>query len=222
LAQWLLGYPDAALADAKQGLHEAREIGQAATLMNALAFSSGTHLHRGNYAAANAQSDELVALADEKGASYWKAAGMNLRVYSGPDQQSRGRSPDDHLRDRRSTGTTLHLPSSLSSLAASMRLGAALAKLSQRWRQPKEGGARPRSIAQLGKSRSSFPSLIRRKWKLIWSVRSRFARAQQAKSWELRAAMSMARLWRDQGKRDEARNLLAPVYGWFTEGFDSI
>ena len=47
------------------------------------------------------------------------------------------------------------------------------------------------------------------------------ARKQQAKSWELRAAMSMARLWRDQGKRDEARALLAPVYGWFTEGFDT-
>ena len=47
------------------------------------------------------------------------------------------------------------------------------------------------------------------------------ARQQQAKSWELRAAMSMARLWRDQGKRDEARDLLAPVYGWFTEGFDT-
>jgi predicted ATPase len=47
------------------------------------------------------------------------------------------------------------------------------------------------------------------------------ARAQQAKSWELRAAMSMARLWRDQGKRNEARALLAPVYGWFTEGFDT-
>ena len=45
------------------------------------------------------------------------------------------------------------------------------------------------------------------------------ARAQQAKSWELRAAMSMARLWRDQGKRTEARELLAPVYGWFSEGF---
>jgi predicted ATPase len=44
---------------------------------------------------------------------------------------------------------------------------------------------------------------------------------QQAKSWELRAAMSMARLWRDQGKRDEARELLAPVYGWFTEGFET-
>jgi predicted ATPase len=48
------------------------------------------------------------------------------------------------------------------------------------------------------------------------------ARAQQAKSWELRAAMSMARLWRDQGKRDEACELLAPVYGWFTEGFDTL
>jgi predicted ATPase len=47
------------------------------------------------------------------------------------------------------------------------------------------------------------------------------ARQQQAKSWELRAAMSLARLWRDQGKRDEARELLAPVYGWFTEGFDT-
>jgi predicted ATPase len=48
------------------------------------------------------------------------------------------------------------------------------------------------------------------------------ARAQQAKSWGLRAAMSMARLWRDQGKRNEARDLLAPVYGWFTEGFDML
>jgi predicted ATPase len=48
------------------------------------------------------------------------------------------------------------------------------------------------------------------------------ARAQQAKSWELRAAISMARLWRDQGKRAEARDLLAPVYGWFTEGFDTL
>ena len=47
------------------------------------------------------------------------------------------------------------------------------------------------------------------------------SRQQQAKSWELRAAMSLARLWRDQGKTVEARELLAPVYGWFTEGFDT-
>jgi predicted ATPase len=48
------------------------------------------------------------------------------------------------------------------------------------------------------------------------------SRQQQAKSWELRASMSLARLWRDQGKRDEARELLAPVYGWFTEGLDTL
>jgi predicted ATPase len=47
-------------------------------------------------------------------------------------------------------------------------------------------------------------------------------RQQQAKSWELCAAMSMARLWRDQGKRTEAREFLAPVYGWFTERFDTL
>jgi predicted ATPase len=48
------------------------------------------------------------------------------------------------------------------------------------------------------------------------------ARAQQAKSLELRAAMSMARLWRDQGKRQQANDCLAPIYGWFTEGFDTF
>ena len=48
------------------------------------------------------------------------------------------------------------------------------------------------------------------------------ARQQQAKSWELRAAMSLARLWRSQGRPQQARELLAPVYGWFTEGFDTL
>ncbi len=54
---------------------------------------------------------------------------------------------------------------------------------------------------------------------------SRFARGRAstaAKSWELRAAMSMARLWRFQGKAQQARELLAPIYGWFTEGFDTL
>jgi len=47
-------------------------------------------------------------------------------------------------------------------------------------------------------------------------------REQQAKSWELRAAMGMARLWRDQGKRQQAHVLLAPIFGWFSEGFDTL
>ena len=48
------------------------------------------------------------------------------------------------------------------------------------------------------------------------------ARQQLAKSWELRASMSLARLWRDQGRVQEARELLAPVYGWFTKAFDTL
>ena len=63
---------------------------------------------------------------------------------------------------------------------------------------------------------------MRRRRKRTFDHALSVARQQQAKSWELRAAMSMARLWRDQGKRDEARELLAPVYGWFTEGFDTL
>ena len=55
-----------------------------------------------------------------------------------------------------------------------------------------------------------------------WPSNVSVSRAQQAKSWELRAAMSMARLWRDQGKPQQGRDLLAPVYGWFTEGFDTL
>ena len=55
----------------------------------------------------------------------------------------------------------------------------------------------------------------------ISSALSPLPSQQQAKSWELRAAISLARLWRDQGKPQQARELLAPVYGWFTEGFDT-
>ena len=67
-ALWLLGYPEAALADADHAVKDAREIGQAATLMYALGHAQLTYIHCGNYAAVSAQADELVALADEKGA----------------------------------------------------------------------------------------------------------------------------------------------------------
>ena len=81
-------------------------------------------------------------------------------------------------------------------------------------------GAKPRSIASPGKSALERQSLIRRK-RSVFRARARGRAQQQAKSWELRAAMSLARLWRDQGKVQQARELLAPVYGWFTEGFDT-
>ena len=139
LALWLLGYPEAALADAEHALKDAREIGQAATLMYALRPAPFTHIHCGNYAAANAQSDELVALADEKGALFWKAFGMmNPRLHVGLT----GKASDavqmitSGITAWRSTGATVCVPlcayriwrGPMRNSANSMTLGAALAK----------------------------------------------------------------------------------------------
>jgi predicted ATPase len=73
---WVLGYPEAALADADQTVSDAREIGQAVTLMHALAHAPFTYYHCGTYATAKVQSDEAIALADEKGTLFWKAWAM--------------------------------------------------------------------------------------------------------------------------------------------------
>ena len=78
-ALWLLGYPEAALSDTSQALKDARSIGQAATLMYALVHAWFTHIQCGNYAVANAEADELVSLAEEKGALFWKALGMSVQ-----------------------------------------------------------------------------------------------------------------------------------------------
>ena len=76
IALWMLGYPEAALTDAAQALKNARKIHHAAVLMYALAHTSQIYMRCGNYAAASALVDELVALTDEKGALLWKASGM--------------------------------------------------------------------------------------------------------------------------------------------------
>ena len=73
---WLLGHPAAALADAERALVDAREIGQAATLMFALVYASMCHIHRGSYVEANAQLEEVIALAEEKNAFVWKTLGL--------------------------------------------------------------------------------------------------------------------------------------------------
>jgi hypothetical protein len=75
-ALWLLGYPDAALADPDRAISDAREIGQAATLMYALGHAPRTYFDIGNYAKASTAVRELIVLAEEKGAAFWKAYGM--------------------------------------------------------------------------------------------------------------------------------------------------
>jgi predicted ATPase len=103
--------------------------------------------------------------------------------------------------------------------------------------QPQEGLKRiaeAAELAEITKERWAVAEIHRMQGTLLLSMHEdaaaedsyrralEVARQQQAKSWELRAAMSMARLWRDQGKVQQARELLAPVYGWFTEGFDTL
>ena len=96
MALWVLGYPEAAVADADRAVSYARETGQAATLMYALGVTALTHVVCGNYATASAMLDELAALVDEKGALHWKGLGMSVRGWlSCTNRQSLGRSPNN-------------------------------------------------------------------------------------------------------------------------------
>ena len=233
LALWLLGYPEAALADSDQALRDAREIGQAATLMFALAITSFyAHVPCGNYAIANARIDEVVALADEKGALFWKAIGMSHR---GCVLALTGKASDavqvitSGITASRSTGATVWMPFYLSCLA---RAHADLGKFDDAWRCIGEATTAMETAgerwceAEIHRVAGEIALLSSKpdaaKAEAYFERALSLARAQQAKSWELRAAMSMGRLWRDQGKRDAARDLLAPIYRWFTEGFDTL
>jgi class 3 adenylate cyclase/predicted ATPase len=232
LAFWLLGYPQAALADTEHALVVAREIGHSATMMYVLNFSAWTHIHCGNYATTNALVDEFSALKDQTGSVFWGAWGMMQR---GCLLALTGKASDAvqtitcGVTAMQSTGTTMWMPFWLSYLArANAEIGqpddarrcigeamAAVETAKERWCEA-EVNRIAGEIALL----SPEPDVA--KAETYFERALAVARKQQAKSWELRAAMSMARLWRDQGKRDEARDLLAHVYGWFTEGFDTL
>ena len=229
---WMLGYPDAALADAEDALKDARDIGQAATLMQVLGTSSLTTFLSGNYAIATARCQELIALSEEKGSLYWKANGMTQR---GCVLASTAKAADaiqtitSGISAYRSTGATLYSPSWLSYLA---KAHAELGQFDEAWRYINEATTAVETTKErwweaevkrvAGEIALNSPQPDAAKAQAYFDRALTVARAQQAKSWELRAAMSMARLWSDQGKRDAARELLAPVYGWFTEGFDTL
>ena len=231
-ALWSLGYPEAALLDTANAIKNAREIGQAATLMFALQITLVTLIQCGNYTTAAALVDETVALADEKGALYWKAQGMFMQ---GCLFAMTGRLSDAvHMITSgftafRLRGSTLFTPLYLSYLA---RAYAELGQLDDAWRCIQEAMTAVEATKErlyeaeinriAGELSLKTPQPDAAKAEAYFERALAIAREQQAKSWELRAAISMARLWRDQGKRDEARDLLAPVYGWFTEGFDTL
>jgi predicted ATPase len=229
---WFLGFPDAALADSDRAIRNAREIGQAATLMYALGHAPFTYFECGNYAKATAVVDELAALADEKGAFFWKAYGI---MNQGWLFALTGKAADavqkliSGLTAWRSTGAGAWIPLYLSRAAGAY---AALGRIDEAWRcigeamaaveTTKERSCEAEVHRVAGKIAIAPPEPDAAKAEACFERALAVARQQQAKSWELRAAMSMARLWRDQGKREEARDLLAPVYGWFTEGFETL
>jgi class 3 adenylate cyclase/predicted ATPase len=229
---WLLGYSEAALRDTEEALRIARDLGQAATLMYALAHVGVPNILCGRYEAAAAQTREVLALSEEKSAPHWRAFGMLnqgwLLALTGKAAEA---APliSEGIAAYRATGSTNWIPLRLSYLAlARAEIGqvdeawrcideasTAIALTSERWCEAEVNRTAGEIILKM-------PAPDMAKAQAYFQRALDTARAQQAKSWELRAAMSMARLWRDQGKRDVARDLLAPVYGWFTEGFDTI
>ena len=230
-ALWMLGHPDAALLDARRAIEEAREIGQAPALMYALFHSLFVHIQCGDHAEASEESDELVAFANEKGAPFWKALGQSVRGYMLVE--------DDRAEDAlhtvtaaisasQLTGSTVWMPLHLSHLA---RAYAALGQFENAWRclsdamtaaeTTKEQWYEAEIYRVAGEIALLSPSPDRGKAEDYFARALAIARAQEARSWELRTAMSLARLWCEEGKRQEARDCLAPVHAWFTEGFDT-
>jgi predicted ATPase len=228
---WVLGYPEAALADADNALKIARDIGQAATLMYALAVTSHPLIHCGNYATASMQTDELIKLADEKGSPFWLAFGRMNRgsIWALTDKPSDGvQMLTNAINAYRSTGARMFLPWYLSNLScAYSEVGQfddarrSIGEVMTVAETTKESWCQAESHRTAGEIALKSPKPDAAKVEAYFERALAVARKQQAKSWELRAAMSLARLWRDQGKMVQARELLAPIYGWFTEGFDT-
>jgi predicted ATPase/class 3 adenylate cyclase len=228
-ALWCLGYPDQALAMSREALALAQKLSHPFSLAVALAYAAMLHQFRREPQAVHEQAEAAVALCTEQGFAYYLAWGTTMqgwaRVVQGQGELGIAQTRQG-LDALRATGAALRLPYYFALLAeACVQTGQAaegLALLAE-------------ALAHKTGETWMEAELYRLKGELLLSLAAdnyteaagcfhqalTTARRQQAKSWELRAAMSLARLWQQQGKRAEAHALLAPVYGWFTEGFDT-
>jgi TOMM system kinase/cyclase fusion protein len=231
LTLWFLGYP----AQAGEHIHQALSLSQALSHPHSrvftLFFTAWLHQWRQEGHATQEWAETVIALAAEQGFAYWATQGTILRGWAlvahgheadGMTQMRQG------LADRRATGTELARPYFLGLLAEAYgqegQVGEGLAVLAEALTAVDHTGERlyeaellrltgalllKQAVADEPQAEACFHQALT------------VARHQQAKSLELRAAVSLARLWQHQGKRTEARALLAPIYGWFTEGFDT-
>jgi class 3 adenylate cyclase/predicted ATPase len=232
-AHWVLGYPEKAEADTAEALRSAREFGHTLTQGNNLIFAAWTHFGCGRYAVAKAQADEVVALAAEKGEPFYKAFGLMTQgmilAAAGGDVETAVQQITSALVVYRSTRVTLLTAHALSYLAKSQ---ASLGQFENAWRSigdatrtlnvTNERWCEADILRIAGEIALQSPDRDARKAEAFFERALAVARKQQAKSFELRAATSRARLWRDQGRLSDARDLVASVYVWFTEGFDTL
>jgi predicted ATPase len=231
LCLWTLGYPDQARQWIEEALARARVLAHPFTLQQALLFSAILHQVRREAAAAQEWTEAQRALCAEQGFALYHAWGT---VQQGWALAAQGQWTEGIAQLRqgcdayRARGARVHVPWFL----------ALRAEACERVGQVEEGLRaldEALEVIQATEDRFYEVELYRLKGALLLQQSAKqqgeaeaylhqaltIARRQQAKSWELRAAMSLARLWQQQGKRAAAYALLAPIYGWFTEGFDT-
>ena len=223
-AEWLLGYPDKALASVVDSLSLAKRIAHPFTLSLALTFSAVLHLNRRESERALSLVEAVETLAAEQRLSLPFEPGIvhgGALVGQGAADEAIAR-----IREGVTKSTRLGRPYGLAFLAEGLAWrgdraealtvlheGLEIARVTGEhgWDPELHRLAGNALLAEnrLNESEASFQQAIR------------IAQAQQAKSLELRAARDLARLWGEHGRRTEARDLVAPVYNWFTEGFDT-
>jgi predicted ATPase len=224
-----LGYPDQALAQSNAAIAEARRFAHPRVLALSLALGALPLALAGDNTVLGECADQLCSVATEQGFPQWRAEGM---IYQGWVKVKSGGLADgiSLLRSGtttfRATGAELWMPYGFALFAKALeitekideavaQLNAALEiveKTGVRWLEAELNRHKGQMLLQQGRSEAAE--------KLYCKALS-IAQEQEAKLWELRAAVSLARLRRDHGRAAEVRELLAPIYGWFTEGFDT-
>jgi class 3 adenylate cyclase/predicted ATPase len=224
-----LGYPDQALAQGSAAIANARRLAHQPSFAVSLSSAALVHSLAGDDAALYKRADELIAVATERGLAFWGALGA---LYRGWGKVKRGNVAEGisllhgGLTAYRATGAIVWQPYFIALLARACEIAGQIEEAMTQLDDALQ-------IVERTGERWFAAELYRHKGQLLLCQRYTeaaeelyckalsIAREQEAKLWELRAAASLARLHRDQGRRAEARGLLAPVYGWFTEGFDT-
>jgi len=228
---WALGYPDQALQSIQEAMTLAQECTHPFSLAFALAMAAVVHQFRREAQAVKERADALIALSTEQGFPYWLPYGTTLRGWAltAQGEGTEGIAQiNQGLAARRAMGAELHRPYFLSLLAdaygEAVQVEEGLTVLVEALALVESTGERNWE-AELHRRKGEL--LLMKQGQKVGEAEECFrkaldtARRQQAKSLELRAAMSLSRLWRQEGKGKDARELLAPLYGWFTEGFDT-